>query len=56
VAVVFPDQLACLENLRGEREIPDHPLVSQTIEDCLSETMDLNGLVRVLERIADDSL
>ena len=31
VAVVFPDQLACLENIRGEREIPDHPLVRQTI-------------------------
>ena len=28
---VFPDQLACVENLRGEREIPDHPLVRQTI-------------------------
>ena len=33
VAVVFPDQLACLENIRGEREIPDHPLVNQTISD-----------------------
>jgi len=44
VAVVFPDQLACLENIRGEREIPDHPLVKQTIDDCLGETMDILGL------------
>ncbi|HET6566056.1 MAG TPA: crosslink repair DNA glycosylase YcaQ family protein, partial [Xanthomonadales bacterium] len=49
VAVVFPDQLACLENIRGEREIPDHPLVAQTIADCLHETMDIDGLERVLK-------
>jgi ATP-dependent Lhr-like helicase len=49
VAVVFPDQLACLENIRGEREIPDHPLVQQTIHDCLHETMDIDGLVALLQ-------
>ena len=48
VAVVFPDQLACLENIRGEREIPDHPLVSQTISDCLNVTMDIAGLEQIL--------
>jgi ATP-dependent Lhr-like helicase len=51
-AAVFPDQLACPENLVGDREIPNHPLISQTVEDCLSEAMDLTGLVRVLEGIA----
>lgn len=51
VAVVFPDQLACLENIRGEREVPDHPLVRQTLDDCLTEAMDIAGLVQVLERI-----
>ena len=51
VAVVFPDQLACLENIRGEREIPDHPLVNQTIADCLTETMDIDGLESLLKRI-----
>ncbi|HLF30529.1 MAG TPA: crosslink repair DNA glycosylase YcaQ family protein, partial [Xanthomonadales bacterium] len=51
VAVVFPDQLACLENIRGEREIPDHPLVRQTIDDCLQVTMDIVGLERVLQQI-----
>jgi len=48
VAVVFPDQLACLENIRGERQIPDHPLVSQTISDCLNVTMDIAGLEEIL--------
>ncbi len=48
VAVVFPDQLACAENLTGEREIPDHPLVRQTLHDCLREAMDVDGLIALL--------
>jgi ATP-dependent Lhr-like helicase len=48
-AAVFPDQLACPENLVGDREIPDHPLVNQTIHDCLTEAMDLEGLLRILD-------
>jgi ATP-dependent helicase Lhr and Lhr-like helicase len=51
VAAVFPDQLACPENLVGDREIPDHPLVQQTIADCLLEAMDFPGLKRVLEEM-----
>ena len=34
LATVFPDQVACLENIVGEREVPDHPLVAQTLSDC----------------------
>ena len=48
IAAVFPDQIACAENLAGEREIPDHPLVRQTIDDCLNEAMDIAGLERLL--------
>jgi len=49
---VFPDQLACAENLSGgDREIPDHPLVKQTLDDCLTAAMDVEGLVEVLKRI-----
>jgi ATP-dependent Lhr-like helicase len=51
LASVFPDQLACLENIVGDREVPDHPLVSQTIEDCLSEAMDIDGLIELLKKI-----
>jgi len=52
VAVVFPDQIACFENIRGAREIPDHPLVRQTIEDLLTDTMDIEGLEKLLTKIA----
>ena len=48
IGAVFPDQIACAENLAGEREIPDHPLVRQTIGDCLHEAMDIDGLERLL--------
>lgn len=51
VALVFPDQLACLENIVGEREVPDHPLVRQTIEDCLTEAMDIAQLEVIMEQI-----
>jgi ATP-dependent Lhr-like helicase len=49
VATVFPDQIACAENLSGEREIPDHPLVRQTLYDCLHQAMDVDGLVTLLQ-------
>src|SRR6266852_6134181 len=48
IGTVFPDQIACAENLVGEREVPDHPLVRQTISDCLHEAMDIEGLERLL--------
>jgi ATP-dependent Lhr-like helicase len=51
IASVFPDQIACAENLTGEREVPDHPLVNQAIADCLNEAMDLPGLKRLLQGI-----
>ena len=63
LAAVFPDQAACAENLTGEIRIPDHPLVNETIENCLHEAMDLDGLRAVLtgcamgrsERVAIDT-
>ena len=48
LATVFPDQVACAENLVGEREVPDHPLVAQTLHDCLHEAMDVDGWLAVL--------
>ena len=56
LATVFPDQVACAENLVGEREIPDHPLVAQTLHDCLHEAMDLDGLVAVLRGLESGEL
>jgi ATP-dependent Lhr-like helicase len=52
-AVVFPDQVACQENVApGKREIPQHPLVQQTIRDCLVEAMDIDGFEALLRSIA----
>jgi ATP-dependent helicase Lhr and Lhr-like helicase len=51
IGAVFPDQIACAENLPGEREIPDHPLVQQAIGDSLTDAMDVEGLERLLRGI-----
>ncbi len=51
LALCFPDQVACLENIAGDREIPDHPLVRQTIDDSLHEAMDVDALERLLSDI-----
>ena len=56
LAAVFPDQVACQENIVGDIRIPDHPLVNETIEDCLHEAMDLDGLKRLVERIGSGEL
>jgi ATP-dependent helicase Lhr and Lhr-like helicase len=48
---VFPDAVACQDNLQGVREVPDHPLVNQAMRDALEEAVDADGLKRVLERI-----
>lgn len=53
LAAVFPDALACQDNMVGERtrQIPDHPLVNETVRDCLTDAMDLDGLSEVLRKI-----
>jgi ATP-dependent Lhr-like helicase len=56
LAAVFPDAAACLENIPGDRQIPDHPLVNQTVRDCLEEAMDCAGLQQVLHRIRRGAL
>src|SRR5207244_11526167 len=56
LTAVFPDQVACAENLSGPICIPDHPLVNETVRNCLYEAMDLNGLRDVLEGIEQGSI
>jgi ATP-dependent helicase Lhr and Lhr-like helicase len=52
MAAVFPTLAACQENVApGPIEIPDHPLVQQTLEDCLHEAMDIDGLREVVAGI-----
>jgi ATP-dependent Lhr-like helicase len=56
LASVFPDQVACAENLTGPIRIPDHPLVNETISNCLHEAMDINGLRDVLRGIENGDI
>jgi ATP-dependent Lhr-like helicase len=56
LAAVFPDQAACQENIVGDIRIPDHPLVNETIKDCLHEAMDLDGLKQLIENIGSGAL
>ena len=56
LASVFPDQVACQENLVGEIRVPDHPLVNETVRDCLDEAMDLDGLRALLSALEDGTL
>ncbi|MGQ7934958.1 DEAD/DEAH box helicase [Paraburkholderia sp. D1E] len=51
LASVFPEQAACLENIVGERELPHHPLVDQTVDDCLHEAMDSESWIALLRRM-----
>ena len=51
LATIFPDGAACLENIAGDRDLPDHPLVDQTLDDCLHEAMDSEGWLALLRRM-----
>jgi len=59
LAAVFPDAIACQDNFTGERaarQIPDHPLVTETLRDCLTEAMDLDGLTHLLTQIENGAI
>src|SRR5665647_899783 len=56
LSVVFPHAVACGENITGPREIPDHPLVFETIRDCLVEAMDLEGLRGMIEGLESGAI
>ena len=51
LTAVFPKLTGCQENITGDHEIPDHPLVHQTVEDCLHEALDIDGLRNVLQQV-----
>ncbi len=51
LTAAFPEQTACQENVTYPIAIPDHPLVRQTLYDCLHEAADVDGLCQLLERI-----
>ena len=51
LGAVFPDQLACQDNHSGPVTPPDHPLVNETLDNCLREAMDIDGLLEILEKM-----
>lgn len=53
LTAVFPEQMACQENLVGDVPIPDHPLVNEVVRDCLTEAMDLDGFMDLLNATLD---
>ena len=56
LASVFPAQAACLENIQGDIVVPDHPLVFETVRDCVSEAMDIDNLIEILRGIEDGEI
>jgi ATP-dependent Lhr-like helicase len=58
LAAAFPAAVACPETMPpGDLPIPmDHPLVRQTIDDCLTESTDIAGLIEVLKGLRDGSI
>ena len=56
LASVFPDQVACGENITGDIVVPDHPLVRQTVRDCLEEAMDVEGFERLLHALVENRI
>ena len=53
LASVFPDVAACQENIEGDIQIPDHPLVREVMKDVLTEAMDIEGVKQLLRRMED---
>ena len=53
LASVFPDVAACQENIVGDIQIPDHPLVKEVMKDVLTEAMDIDGLRSLLQGIQE---
>ena len=51
LASVFPQVAACQENIEGDIQIPEHPLIQEVMKDVLTEAMDLEGLIRLLAGI-----
>ncbi len=56
LASVFPDVAACQENIEGDIQIPDHPLVKEVMKDVLTEAMDIEGVRELLHRIENGSI
>jgi ATP-dependent Lhr-like helicase len=58
LAAAFPQAQACPETLPpGPIPVPlDHPIVAQTVHDCLHEAMDVDGFLALLRAIRNGAI
>jgi ATP-dependent helicase Lhr and Lhr-like helicase len=56
MAAIFPMLAACQENVSGPIEVPDHPIVNQTVDDCLFEAMDIEALTSLVAGVRDGTI
>lgn len=56
LASVFPDAAACQDNIAGEIELPDHPLITEVMKDVLTDLLDIDGLREILNKISDGKI
>lgn len=58
LSAVFPEQQGCQDNhgLMATIEVPDHPLVRETVRDCLVEPADAAGLREVLRAMKSGAI
>lgn len=56
LAAVFPQAAACQDNVPGDIELPDHPLINEVMKDVLTEAMDLEGLERIIAGIKNGEI
>lgn len=56
LAAAFPETVGCLENHHGDVKVPDHPLVQQTMRDCMHEAMDAPQWMKALNSLFDGGI
>jgi ATP-dependent Lhr-like helicase len=56
LSAVFPQATACQDNQVGKIVMPDHPLVRETMRDCLTEALDVEGLIELLDRLEREDI
>ncbi len=56
LAAAFPMAAACGDNHVGDIPVPDHPLVQETLRDCVTEAMDVDGLRQILTQIESKTI
>jgi ATP-dependent helicase Lhr and Lhr-like helicase len=57
LTAIFPAQAQCQDNrMTPDVPVPDHPLVFETLRDCLHEALDIEGLRKILQKIENGKI